>query len=565
MNTTSRTISLAATVSLLAITSLSTGCDKNKTDAIPGSAQDRLTTMASRLPASTEAALFVGDVAKMRSSLNAINTLGDAIPELGATQKQVEAEIGFDPLDANSWKQAGIPDNSAITVAFVNNRTVIMTFVEDRQKFDTMLSDKLKKALDTTEAPKSQDVGGKQVKLMGKDNDQIAWLHDGKLAILATSVLDEKFTTGDKASAADFVAKIAAAKAPESAAKTPQFQQFLKGITPDYSLLAYANIQAILKNEAFRKEIEKNQDADAKEIMARLEKDAQIFGLGLHQDDKAFKITALYGSNDATNKELADLGKPTETSPFVPFASENMLLGMRTSLDTAKLWDYYMKNLPEDQKTQIVNNLKQAGQEAEIDIENDIIKNLSGNVGIFLYGLNAGAIMGAMNNPEMAIKSLNLAVAVQFKDNKTVDMLVEKLQGATGVEPTVQDGVKVVAVPNDMGSLYIKDKLLVFGAKELQSADALAYINGKAPKGKLAGTLGSQFSSDDPYGGLYLNIDKISAIVSMLANGTPVADVLSKLGEVALTTDNTDAGPAINLRFTLKSLGDKKTETKEMK
>lgn len=564
MNTTSRTLSLAATVSLLAITSLA-GCDKNKTDTIPATAQDRLTTMASRLPASTEAALFVGDVAQMRSSLNAINTLGDAIPELNATQKQIEAEIGFDPLDANSWKQAGIPDNSAITVAFVNNRTVIMAFVEDRQKFDTMLSDKLKKALDTTEAPKAQDVGGKQVKLMGKDADQIAWLHDGKLAILVTSVLDEKFTTGDTSPAADFAAKLVASKAPESAAKTPQFQQFLKGITPDYSLLAYANIQAILKNEAFRQEIEKNQDADAKEIITRLEKDAQIFGLGLHQQDKAFKITALYGSTDLTNKELAALGVPTAKSPFTPFAGENILLGLRTSLDTAKLWDYYMKNLPADQKEQIVSNLKQAGQQAQIDIENDVIKNLSGNIAVFLYGLNAGAIMGAMQNPEMAIKSLNLAVGVEFKSSEALDKLVTKLTGATGVEPTEQEGVKVFAVPNEMGSLYVKDNLLVFGAKELNSDDALAFINGKAPKGKLSGTLGSQFSSSEPYGGLYLNIDKISAIVSLLANGTPVAEVLGKLGEVALTSDNTEAGPALNLRFTLKSLGDKNTETKEMK
>ncbi len=549
-----RTLPLTATIGMFALMSF-TGCDKKGTASIPKDADSRISTMAAKLPAGTEAALFVGDVAKMRTSLNDINTLSDAIPELGATQKQVEAEIGFDPLDANSWKQAGIPDNSALSVSFVNNRTVIMVFVEDRQKFDTMLSEKLKKAMDSTEAPKAQDVGGKQVKVMGKDKEQIAWLHDGKLAIIATSVLDEKFTYGDTSGAADFVAKLPATKEAESALKTPQFAQYTKGITSDYSVGAFANIQAILKNEALRKEIEQNQDPSTKEIYDRLEKEAQIAGLGLHQDGQSFKITALYGADEATNKELAALGKPTAKSPFTPFASESMLLGVRTSLNTEKLWAYYMKNLPEEQKAQIVKGLQDAGKQAQIDIEKDIINNLTGNVGIFLYGLNAGAMMGAMNNPQKAAQSLNLAVGVQFKDAKNITMLLDKVKAQAGITPVEKDGVQVIMLPQEMGAIYVKDNLLVFGAKELKEADALSLMNGKAPNGKLSGELGSQFASDAPYGGLYVNIDKVSAIVNLLAANTPVSDVLNKIGEVALTTDNTDGGEALNLRFTLKATG----------
>lgn len=542
---------------LFALTSMA-GCDKKSTKSIPGDANGRIEAMAARLPISTEAALFVGDVAKMRGTLNSVNALGDAIPELGATQKQIEAELGFDPLDANSWKQAGVPDNSAITVAFVNNRAVIMTFVEDRQKFDTMLSDKLKKALDSTEAPKTQDVSGKQVKLMGKDNEQIAWLHDGKLAIIATSVLDEQFTVGDKSAPAEFVAKLSTTEEANSAVKAPQFTQFMKGITPDYSLAAYANIQAILKNDAFKKELEANQDPSTKDIMKRLEKEAQVVGLGLHQDNNSFKVTAFYGADDATNKRLAELGKPAGDSPFGAFASDGMLLGLRTSLDTQKVWAYYMENLPADQKEEILKAFKQAGQSAQLDIEKDIINNLTGHVGVFLYGVNMGGIMGGMNNPAKIAQSLNLAVGVEFKDDASVNKLVEKIQAATGAAPVDQGGVKVIALPENLGSLYIKGKMLAFGAQELKQADAVNMLGGKSSGGQLEGVLGKSFSKDKAYGGLYLNVDKLSGIVSMLAGNSPVSDVLKKIGEVALTTDAAEGGVALNLRFTLKDAPAKK-------
>ncbi len=554
--TLTRTLTCSTMVGLIALTSLA-GCDKKNTNSIPSDAKGRLTAMAAHLPASTEAALFVGDVAKMRNTVNDINVLGEALPELGATQKQVEAELGFDPLDANSWKQAGIPDGSAITVAFVNNRAVIMTYVEDRQKFDTMLSDKLKKALDSTEAPKTQDVNGKQVKLMGADKEQIAWLHDGKLAIIATSVLDEQFTFGNQGAAADFVATLTTTKEAESAAKAPQFTQFMKGITPDYSLAAYANVQAILKNDAFKKELEKNQDPSTRDVMKRLEKEAQVVGLGLHQKDNSFKITAFYGADDATNKRLAAIGKPTGDSPFEAFASDGMLLGLRTSLDTQKMWAYYMETLPAEQKTEILNGLKQAGQASQLDIEKDIINNLTGHVGIFLYGLNAGAIMGAMGNPEKAVQSLNLAFAVEFKEDAQVNKLVDKLKAALQAEPVDQGGVKVMALPQNMGTIYVKGKMLVFGANELKQADAVNMLGGKSTKGTLKGELGKSFATDKAYGGLYLNVDKLSAIVSLLAGNSPVSDVLGKIGEVALTTDAVESGSALNLRFTLKSTGAK--------
>lgn len=560
MNTSIERAALLSTTLLIASALCLTGCDKKGT--IPNDAKGRIEGMAAHLPASTEAAVFIGDVAQFRSTMTTINTtLGEAVPELAATQKQLEAELGFDPLDANAWKLAGIPDKSAVTIAFVNNRTVIMTYVEDRQKFDTMLADKAKKALDTTEAPKSEEIDGKQVKTLGTGSEQIAWLHDGKLAIIATSVLDEKLG-GDPAPANQFVARLPAVQEAQSAAKTPQFAQFMKGISTDYAVAGYANMQAALKNEAIKKEFAKEEDPNAKQLLERFEKEAQVLGFGLIQQGNEIKLTAFYGADEATNKEIAALGKPTEKSPFGGFSAENTLLGLRTAFDSQKVWAYYMKNLPADQRQQIVDGLQQASQGAGLDLEKDVINNLTGNVGLYLYGLNIGGIMAGMNDPERLVQALNLALAVQFKDEKSASLVMEKMQAALETPPTDVNGVKVVSLANNTASIYQKGNLLVIGTKEFEQATALKHIAGEAPQGKLSGALGKDFASDAPYGGLYLNIDKIGAIVGAVAGGTPVSQVLGKLSEAALTTDSNDSGIYLNLRLILKQAA---MEEKKMK
>ena len=189
----------AVLVALLALSLVA--CDnKNK---IPGDAEGRVEALAQRLPASTEAVVFVGDIGKMQDTVNKLkDNIGGAVPSVEATQKQVASELGFDPLDAEAWKKAGVPieKGSGLALAFHQNRSVLMVFVEDRQKFDATLTEKFKKAAEIEGAPKTETIDDKEVKILGSDpKNQIAWLHYGKLAIIGTPVLDEKFG-GEKVS-----------------------------------------------------------------------------------------------------------------------------------------------------------------------------------------------------------------------------------------------------------------------------------------------------------------------------------------------------------------------------
>ena len=538
----------ALLLGLIVLTSAS-GCDKNK-GAIPATAEGRITQMATHLPASTEAALFVGDLGELRVAMNHLGALGEAIPELTATQKQIEAQIGFDPLDANAWKQAGVPDNSAITAAFVNNRTVVMVYVEDRQKFDTTLTQKLQRSLDVSEAPKSKAIGDRQIKVLGEGDSQVAWLHDGKLAILASNVLNERFTVGDQSAAPEFLATLAATELEQSASKNPQFLQFTKGMTADYAVSAYANIQMILKNESFRKQIEEEQDPSTLTVLKRLEKEAQVAALGLKKEANTFTVTAFYGADEETNKELRQLGVPTAKSPLGPFAHDKLMIGARTALDMEKLWAYYLKNTPEAQRAQIEQTVQDVGQAAQIDLLQDLINKLSGNIGVYLYGFDAGKIMQD-SSPANIIANLDGALVMQFKDGAALDALLGKFDTALPSDIVTEQGVRTLAMPNGLGNLYAKGDLLVYGTQVMRRADALSFIQGTSSRSPLSGLLGEQFSSTAPYGGVYVNVDKLSAILGLLLMGSPVGDALNQIKELALTTEANEAGISLNLRLTI--------------
>lgn len=536
------------------------GCG-NKKGSIPKDSQGRIEDMASRLPSSAEAAIFVGDIAKMRDTMNKIKTnVGSALPQVEATEKQVENELGFNPLDAESWKSAGVPESSGFTIAFVNNRTTMMVYVDDRQKFDTLLAEKLKKATDSKEAPKTETVDGVEVKIVGAGEKQIAWTHDGKLAIIATGVLDAKLG-GDQASPQKFVAGLTKTEAAKSASSTPEFEQFTKGITADYALAGYVNVSALIKNPAY---IEGKKEASAdpagKQFVDMFEKQAKTVGFGLTSDGNELKISGFYGADAATNKELVAFSKSSAKSPFGAFATDNILLGLRTAVDMEKSWAYYMKNMPEDQKKQIQEQLKQANQASGMDIEKDVINQLSGNIGVFFYGIDIGALMGGMNNPMAALNGLDLAIGIQFKDAKAIDKIlaVATKQGgeaATPKELPEDKSVKYIAAPDGSVKLFIKDNMLLVGTKKFANQTAADALNGKATGAKLAdkgGNLGKAFGSDDPYNGLYLNVNKVNAIVSALAAGNPAQKVLEKLDEASINTEATDNGGLLHIRLTLK-------------
>src|SRR5690554_7986009 len=93
-------------------------CDrcKSKEEKIPETPEARITAIASTLPQNAEAAMFMGDLKGTREALNLVkNKLPDTTVVDGYA-KQFQSQFGIDPLDRESWVQAGIAPDSSVMV-----------------------------------------------------------------------------------------------------------------------------------------------------------------------------------------------------------------------------------------------------------------------------------------------------------------------------------------------------------------------------------------------------------------------------------------------------------------
>jgi hypothetical protein len=543
-------------LSLVCVASLSLMACGAKKGEMPKTADGRVEDFANHLPASAEALLVSGDLMKLKDAAAKVSTTIEAIsPETGAARKEVEKELGITLTDSASWAQTGINTAGGFAVAPVQGRVVIMTYVEDRLKFDTFVTERAKKAFSVTEAAKVEKLGDLEVKSMGKDDGEgISWAHDGKLVIISTSLM-EKEGAFEKATP-KVIESIIKQDAKASMGSTAEFKRFAKAYGESYALTAFVNAKSMLASTALKKQIDDAAaDPASKQSIEWLKQYAEMAGLGLAVNGDELTVNALFGPTAEYLTKVKGLGKDVPASPFAGFANDSTMLGLRTAVNGPLAWEFYKTALPKEQVDQINKGLAEAGEGLGVNLEQELISNLSGNFGVFFYGIDIGALMGGMNNPQVAMQALSLAVVLEFKDAAKLQALVDKLlaklpPGAITAKDVA--GAKVYPIPGDAGTLFIKGGLVAFGTKPMTEEAMTNYIDGKTTGKKLAETtqpLGKTFGDAKPFNGLYLNVAKIVAVVSPLMGGSPMVEGLKKLNEASLSYDATDAGLTMDLRI----------------
>ena len=159
-----------------------------------------------------------------------------------------------------------------------------------------------------------------------------------------------------------------------------------------------------------------------------------MLGLGLTSEGQELKLTTFFGADEATNKKIAAFGQSGAKAPWSGFITKDLMVGIRTTLDMDKLWAFYKESIPAEQREKVMADLKRGGTRMGVDIEKDVIANMTGNFGVFFYGLDLGGAMGGMNNPGQIMQSLNLAIGVQFKDKASLDAVIKKVSEKAGEE-----------------------------------------------------------------------------------------------------------------------------------
>lgn len=541
-----RLMAATLTVSLMALTI--TACKPK--GAIPKSADGRVEDFAKHLPGTTQGAVFVGELGKMRSTLTTIKTeIGSVVPQVEAMQKEFTKEINLDVFDVKTYEAAGIAD-AGMGAAFVQERIVLMIYVKDQQKFDTYLANNLKKATGG-DAPKVETVDGAKVKVMGAGDKQVAWIHDGKLAIITTPAPEGKSSVTAPALAASLT-KTAKDK---NLAATPAYARYKKAYPADkFALTVFGNAAEIAKSEHFKRAVEDaaKNDPNAKASVEWYQKNAQALGLGLAQQNNELRLKAFFGGTDAFNKEITALGKGVAKAPWKKFVTKKTILGVRSSLNLVAAWTLFKASMPAEERTKIEKSLKEDSAKFGMDLEKDVLANLTGNIGVFFNGIDLAALMAAQKNPMSAVNGLNVVVGVQVKDKekakKLLGAIVEKSQGKLTLGDW--EGGHKMAIEG-AGNIYLKNDLVLFGTPKATGEEIKSYLAGKTEQP--TNELGQRFAKDGPYNGIYLNVSEVASLLGpLLAMAGEAAAVVQRIDAMALEADGGADGMNLTLKVQLK-------------
>ena len=542
---------MTTAVAALSISALGCdGCGTPGKDVIPKTAEKRVVQMAQRLPANTEAVLFVSDYEKTREALGSLkDRIGQALP-IEDLERELKKEVGVDPLDPASYKKAGLAADAGLAVALNDNRLYFLTYVEDRQAFEKIIGEQLKKGLGQSNAVvKNAEADGVKVKYIGEDpGERVGWTYWGKMVLIGTSRQEGDNSEGALAKS---LAQMSALATEKSVAETVAFKKFLATFK-DWPISGFANPEPLM--ERARKEAQ--QDPAAAATVSWLEKNAEWMGFGLRKDDNHIQWKGYFAPGQEFLKKAQVVVKDIKKTEAGNFATENTLAGLRLSFDLDKAWELYQQSVPAEQKAELEEALRNASQSMGMDVEKDIIQALSGNVSIFLSGINILGLTMNSNNPEKIARAIQLIATLRFEDDKKLNALVDKVrQKSGGAIASEKKGDVLVLRPNtetpgvpDVMRGFVKGDTLTLATTGFDESTVIEYIEGKRRESKLAEAgeakpLGKTFATRDAYSGLYLNIDRAADVAKGMP-GVPEAasQVLREVNEAALTVDVDQTG-----------------------
>lgn len=529
------------------------GC-KSKEEKIPETPEARITAIASTLPQNAEAAMFMGDLKGTREALNLVkNKLPDTTVVDGYA-KQFQSQFGIDPLDRESWVQAGIAPDSSVMVGAYRSRVLFFTYVENKQQFERILTEKAKNAFQIQAVTKNQSIGGHQMKVLSDDPGlQIAWLYKGKLAMVVLPATSTEGALND-GSASLILAELASVKEEESLAKTTAFKGYHDRFASSHPLSAFVNPSVYADDPEVLKAAE--EDPNAKAGIAWAKENLIWAGLGLKASDKAVELDGGLGLKPELAEAAKAAAKAGAKIDWTGFATENVLLGLRVAVDWPKLWQTAQASMPDDQRRAMLRDLKEAGNGINLDIEEDLIKRLTGNVGLFFYGIGSTSGMAGMN-PEALIRSAGIMVVIQMESEEAVNNAITKVMSPLAMMATLRSAVvndepvegwrvlefKTQEIP---GRLFINKDKIILASHAFAEKSVIEYGNNQRDEARLKDSSkfdkGKAFGADEPFNGLYLNGTRARNNLGGLLMLFKPAQILNSIEEASLNFGVDDKG-----------------------
>lgn len=523
------------TLILLALLLFSTGCAKCKSDstALPRAADARLSALSETLPADVDAAIIIPEIDPMQSTLKAASQrISHYNPQFDQLEQQIVRRFGLRLSEQDSWKEAGLLADGSLLVGLTSGRPVVITFVEDREKFEAKVIERIRTYGKIDSPIRTETIANRQIRVSGEQaGSDIAWYYDGPIVTLALPPFDAMgvYTDG---SAATIVSNIAAADKEASLGKSQAFKDFRKALGDHYPVSIYLN-----SKRYFEREDKANFGAlgPIVEGMASWSKsNADAAGFAARVDGERFEVRAYLGGDDELIKEARAAHDKKVDTDWNGMLTTNTALAIRTSFDLHKAYQTFIEGLPDEERRSFRRQLAQFGRAYELDVEEDVIAAFSGNSLITFYGMGGDmtrllAAFTADAEPIDIIRTLlanaGLLINLHFTDAAKLDTLLNRFAqfGGDHLErrPLLADGKEIKDVevfePKALNlfpaRLFRKETSLTLAAAAIGENSVHQYLTSARSEGTLDKSeefaLGKRFAQTENLNGVYLNVKNL--------------------------------------------------------
>lgn len=524
------------------------GCEDEPTDEQP---EPRL-EIAEHFPAHTQAAVGIESIARLLDTPG--QTLdSDATPDelrdatrdfLEELQASLDEDFGFDPLEPDDWQHAGIDVDEPVFVGLIaeDENPVVCLPVTDQSQFEEFTVDVVASDFARVDEPehRQETVDGHQLHTAGIEDVTWAYRQDSACLSSRDSIIEFLEGPGD-----------------ETLRDHPPFENWRDGELPD-------SLVSLYLSDDFDVAGQFPASPDFGGLAEEFRPDINSGGatLSVHDDIMTWRLWAQLASEAFDDATLAVI--PEASVDFSPFATADTIAAMRLTLNPEFVWNQLQQKSGGD----LPAGLADIDQQVEmatggaLDLEDDLIYNLGGQMGLFVYEANDVEQLftpGGLGLDE----SVEALLVLQFVDEtpleRSLDNLVEQLgDRPPGIEQRPldsnedsEDDAATVYDPEALDARLIhRGDLVVIATDSIPDATLAAMLDGQPPADSIAETdavLGEALE-DDYFNGVYLAEDGWELVDSLDTTG--IGDLNGEYASEALfRLVPTDTGLALVTEF----------------
>lgn len=520
---------------LLALLVFSTGCAKCKSDStsLPRAADARLTALSDILPEYVDGVILIPEITPMQETLDAASRrVTHFNPSVSVLEQQIQRRFGLKLSDSQSWEEAGIRKDGSVLIALTSGRPVVLTYVEDREKFEARIIERIRTYTKIDSPIRTENMGGHDIRVSGTQaGTDIAWFYDGPTVILALPPFNaaEVYLGG---AAPTVVNNILTADKESSLAQSQAFKDFRKALGDNYPISVYLNSKRYFEQDD-------NPDfgflGSLVEGLASWSKsNAEAAGFATRVDAERFEVRAYLGGDDELlNEARAAYGTKADTD-WNGMLTNNTALALRTNIDLAQAYQSFIEGLPDENRRAFQRELAQFGRAYDLDIEEDVIAAFSGYSLITFYGLGGDMtrLLSAFSGNSSAgdilrtlLANAGLMVNINFTDKAKLDTLLNRFAQFGGDHldrrPLLSEGKEIKEIevfePKALNlfpaRLFRKDASLTLAAAAIGEGSVHQYMEGTRSEGTLDKSdefkLGKRFAETEAINGVYINVQNL--------------------------------------------------------